>query len=303
MRRCPPDQFSHAVGIGRELLVPLGVRPTRTVRSTFRATTRSTPAADTTANYGAGVLIPAAGRSHPMLHFHAPRVHHGIPAISRECRKSGKFWAMEMRMTWRPQRVRQIHQRFQLVEWCRQQGSNPRPPDYKSGALPTELYRRVVPCTTAVPPEQVPGHLGVQRGKCITDGAKALPDGASRSQLGCGPGAIGIAGLTFHDLRGMYYHSFLPGRRQLRGELPKRAATMKSNARPLSQSTTSRQAPRVSSRGWKVHNSLSRPLGKRLGTVRLCGLCIDLPDHHVLGLAPRSNIAKSLPIVALERPC
>ena len=26
--------------------------------------------------------------------------------------------------------------------WCRQQGSNPRPPDYKSGALPTELYRQ-----------------------------------------------------------------------------------------------------------------------------------------------------------------
>lgn len=27
------------------------------------------------------------------------------------------------------------------LRWCRQQGSNPRPPDYKSGALPTELYR------------------------------------------------------------------------------------------------------------------------------------------------------------------
>lgn len=28
-----------------------------------------------------------------------------------------------------------------LVEWCRLQDSNPWPPDYKSGALPTELSR------------------------------------------------------------------------------------------------------------------------------------------------------------------
>jgi hypothetical protein len=30
------------------------------------------------------------------------------------------------------------------IWWCRLQGSNPRPPDYKSGALPTELSRRDV---------------------------------------------------------------------------------------------------------------------------------------------------------------
>ena len=33
---------------------------------------------------------------------------------------------------------------LQLKEkWCRQEDSNLRPPDYESGALPTELYRRV----------------------------------------------------------------------------------------------------------------------------------------------------------------
>ncbi len=36
--------------------------------------------------------------------------------------------------------------------WCRQQDSNPRPPDYKSGALPTELYRH---CFSA----EMQGHL------------------------------------------------------------------------------------------------------------------------------------------------
>src|SRR6478752_693834 len=30
---------------------------------------------------------------------------------------------------------------FAVSEWCPRQGSNPRPPDYKSGALPTELSR------------------------------------------------------------------------------------------------------------------------------------------------------------------
>src|SRR5262249_54308198 len=29
-----------------------------------------------------------------------------------------------------------------VVNWCRVRGSNPRPPDYKSGALPTELTRQ-----------------------------------------------------------------------------------------------------------------------------------------------------------------
>jgi hypothetical protein len=28
------------------------------------------------------------------------------------------------------------------VKWCRLRDSNPRPPDYKSGALPTELSRQ-----------------------------------------------------------------------------------------------------------------------------------------------------------------
>ena len=28
-----------------------------------------------------------------------------------------------------------------LFDWCRHQESNSGPPDYKSGALPTELYR------------------------------------------------------------------------------------------------------------------------------------------------------------------
>ena len=31
-----------------------------------------------------------------------------------------------------------------LGEWCRLEDSNPWPPDYKSGALPTELSRRLV---------------------------------------------------------------------------------------------------------------------------------------------------------------
>ena len=31
---------------------------------------------------------------------------------------------------------------YQLFTWCRLRDSNPRPPDYKSGALPTELSRR-----------------------------------------------------------------------------------------------------------------------------------------------------------------
>jgi hypothetical protein len=37
-----------------------------------------------------------------------------------------------------------FHQRQRLMrgKWCRQQDSNPRPRDYKSRALPTELYRR-----------------------------------------------------------------------------------------------------------------------------------------------------------------
>ena len=30
-----------------------------------------------------------------------------------------------------------------LWEWCRLQDLNPRPPDYKSGALPTELNRLI----------------------------------------------------------------------------------------------------------------------------------------------------------------
>jgi hypothetical protein len=29
------------------------------------------------------------------------------------------------------------------VKWCRLRDSNPRPPDYKSGALPTELSRHI----------------------------------------------------------------------------------------------------------------------------------------------------------------
>ena len=31
---------------------------------------------------------------------------------------------------------------MRLEYWCRRQESNSRPPDYKSGALPTELHRR-----------------------------------------------------------------------------------------------------------------------------------------------------------------
>jgi hypothetical protein len=31
-----------------------------------------------------------------------------------------------------------------LENWCRLQDSNPWPPDYKSGALPTELSRRIL---------------------------------------------------------------------------------------------------------------------------------------------------------------
>ena len=33
-----------------------------------------------------------------------------------------------------------------MCSWCRLQGSNPRPPDYKSGALPTELSRQCGLC-------------------------------------------------------------------------------------------------------------------------------------------------------------
>ena len=36
--------------------------------------------------------------------------------------------------------------------WCRQRDSNPRPPDYKSGALPTELYRRATSETVTKEP-------------------------------------------------------------------------------------------------------------------------------------------------------
>ena len=37
-----------------------------------------------------------------------------------------------------------------LFDWCRHQESNSGPPDYKSGALPTELYRLTeIPCGTS----------------------------------------------------------------------------------------------------------------------------------------------------------
>src|SRR5262245_23547355 len=40
--------------------------------------------------------------------------------------------------------------------WCRLRDSNPRPPDYKSGALPAELSRPRFRATSAAPDRQAP---------------------------------------------------------------------------------------------------------------------------------------------------
>jgi hypothetical protein len=49
-----------------------------------------------------------------------------------------EFWS-RLKVRGRP--AEQLLSALARREWCRQQDLNPRPPDYKSGALPTELYR------------------------------------------------------------------------------------------------------------------------------------------------------------------
>ena len=64
-----------------------------------------------------------------------------------------------------------------LKSWCRLQESNPRPPDYKSGALPTELSRRRG-CPSGIA-------AGVQRGQplFLSAVAMALIDSCSPSAI------------------------------------------------------------------------------------------------------------------------
>ena len=75
--------------------------------------------------------------------LHAPFMRHRIPAHAQQNRETpvnpGNPMAHDFPVTTRAG----ARQHIDFIEefWCRHQGSNPGPPDYKSGALPTELYR------------------------------------------------------------------------------------------------------------------------------------------------------------------
>lgn len=73
-----------------------------------------------------------------------------------------------------------VRHRNACLHWCRLQGSNPRPPDYKSGALPAELSRLSGRKIGVSPPPRKP--MLDRRQPLPATGRRPRSDGTSRAR-------------------------------------------------------------------------------------------------------------------------